>query len=271
MNRKATILYLLIVIFLAFSINLSLFSKKKGIVNRTNTNSVSCGECHSAVPDPSITLELISETGNFVVEPGNKIKITLKMTTTKGVTSGCNIAVKTMENGNQTAGTLEPFPNSGLILSKNELTHSTPKPIVNGTVTFDFYWNAPTTPGTYYLQAVALAANGNNKEDNNDVWNFAPVQQLIVQAASKVETDNPPKIFSISLAPEKDKAIVKINDYSLFIKLDNIWIVNLYGMVYKIYEKSPEGFASLVNSLPSGLYFLHYQLDGKTFTEKFLK
>jgi len=65
-------------------------------------------------------------------------------------------------------GTLGTSAGQGLTLSDGALTHSSPKAAVNGSVTFDFTWTAPSAPGSIVLSAYAVAGNANNRNTGDE-------------------------------------------------------------------------------------------------------
>lgn len=249
----------------------SLFGKKDGITGKTNSNSQSCGECHAKSPNSSVVLSVSSESGSFELNPGERVKFVLKIQSPNGITAGCNIAVKTQANGNTSVGILEAVANSGLKVSKGELTHQAPKTCSMGTSTFEFYWTAPSSPGTYYLQAVGLASNNNNKEDNADIWNFMPVQELKVKSISSVEDKqvrNQTVIFS-------NNAFYSNQLQYIAEQLENVTSTVLVfstdgRTVYSVHP-SVENLRKVLSNLPSGIYFAIYQIDGTKYFLKILK
>ncbi|MCX7909104.1 MAG: hypothetical protein N2560_06270 [Ignavibacteria bacterium] len=262
------IAWVVVVLFFAFQSETE--AKRNGIVNRTNTNSRSCGECHSANPNPNVVVKITSEKGTFQTTPNEIVKFILTVQSQSGSTAGCNIAVKTQQNGNVSAGRLEPYANSGLILSQRELTHQQPKPITNGTVSFEFLWQAPETPGTYFLQAVALASNNNNREDANDIWNFAPVQAIEVVSPSSVEDCNVDDIFTIP-NPYTSNSVVKINYNEKFNKINSITLFLLNSGRFVQISPNLDELVTTLRGLPQGIYFLSYSIEGKTFNRSFVK
>lgn len=262
--------YIVLIGILILSLTGNLEAKKKGKTGATNSNSKSCGECHAASPNSNILVTISSETGSFELEPGAKVKFTLKINSPSGVVSGCNIAVKTALNGNILAGTLEPVDGS-LYISNNELTHTQPKPLSNGITLYDFFWTAPQQPGDYYLQAVALSANGDNKKDNGDIWNFAQTQVIKVKSPNTVEFDNFAKPIAIYPNPFKSNSKIIINNIEIYQKIKNIIVLNQNGQIVSNIGNDVEVLKNVVNKLSTGVYFLQFIIDGKIFTEKIIK
>ncbi|MGB9852702.1 MAG: choice-of-anchor V domain-containing protein [Candidatus Kapaibacteriota bacterium] len=267
MKTMAIFSVILIATTLFFANNF-LYAKKNGIVGKTNSNSRSCGECHSANPSPNVLVSFNSEKGSFDVTPGEKIKIILNIQNQNGRTAGCNIAVKNQINGNVNVGTLEPAANSGCYMSKSELTHSQPKSFSNGTATFEFFWTAPNTPGTYYLQAVGLASNGNGKEDAGDIWNFAPVQAINVTTPSSVETkeendfiiNSNQNIFISSNLSFTEEQITKMTSPIIIVSAD--------GRIVNTLDPKTENINKAFANLPDGVYIITLTFEKK---RQFLK
>ncbi len=271
---KKTLLLISSFIFIAIVIlngTNQLEAKRNGKTGATNNNSKSCGDCHSANPNSNVTVTLTSEKGSFEVEPESKTKFTLTISTPSGNSAGCNIAVKTQLNGNSLAGTLEAINGSGLALSQKELTHTQPKAISSGKASFDFFWIAPKEPGDYYLQAVALAANGNNSPDNGDIWNFAQTQVIKVKSPNSVEYDNFSKPISIYPNPFNSNSNIIINNIEIYQKIENIIVLNHNGQIVSNFGNDLEVLKNAVNKLSTGVFFLQFLIDGKTFTEKIIK
>jgi hypothetical protein len=55
-----------------------------------------------------------------------------------------------------------------------------------GSIRFTFTWKAPSQEGTYYMQAIGNAVNGNGNDDANDAWNWMQPVALTVKAATSV-------------------------------------------------------------------------------------
>lgn len=271
---KKPLLILSLFVFVTLVItngNNQLQAKKNGKTGATNNNSKSCGECHASAPNSNVVVSITSETGSFEVEPESKTKFTLTIKSPSGVAAGCDIAVKSQLNGTTYAGTLEAVAGSGLGLSKNELVHTQPKSITNGQTSFDFYWIAPKTPGDYYLQAVALSANGNNKDDNGDIWNFAQTQIIKVKSPNSVELDAYSKPFVIYPNPISTNSQIIINNFNNFNKIEYISIVNNNGQIVSTINSDINALAHIINNLANGYYVIHFKLSGKDYIEKIIK
>ncbi len=269
---KKTLLYITCFVFIIIVIlngTTQLEAKRNGKTGATNNNSKSCGDCHSANPNSNVLVTLTSETGSLEVEPESKTKFTLTITTPSGNSAGCNIAVKTQLNGSTLAGTLESINGSGLAVSQKELTHTQPKSLTGGKTSFDFYWIAPKEPGNYYLQAVALAANGNNSPDAGDIWNFAPTQTIKVKSPNSIQSEFISKPFEFYPNPINSNTKLIINNLENFSKIDKIAIINNRGQAVSITDVN--NLMISLNNLSSGYYLLHFQINGAAYTEKIVK
>jgi len=76
-----------------------------------------------------------------------------------------------VNSNGQNAGTLGTVSGQQTLTMNGELTHSQPKSLNGGSVSWQFTWQAPSTPGPYTVRAVGIAVNGNGSADANDQWN----------------------------------------------------------------------------------------------------
>jgi hypothetical protein len=91
-----------------------------------------------------------------VIMPGDTVNFQATIASPSIVVGGIFVAPPDL-------GTLGAASDSGLTLSDGGLTHSSPKAATGGSVTFDFTWTAPSTPGATIIDAYGLAANGNGR------------------------------------------------------------------------------------------------------------
>ncbi len=184
--KDKKILTIIITILVIFSVISIVYAKENGISGKTSTTSSSCGACHSPSPSSSVTLSVTSATNSFTVGPNSTTTFTITIKNSTLVTSGIDIAVKTTETGETNIGILTPATGSNLKVLSNELVHQSPIALTNGQASFTFTWTAPSTSGTYYLRAVGLAANNNNRDDSGDLWNWMVPQVITVQSETSV-------------------------------------------------------------------------------------
>ncbi|GMU85136.1 MAG: hypothetical protein AMXMBFR48_03780 [Ignavibacteriales bacterium] len=172
--------YITIVLLIAAS-SFMFYASSAGVTGATRKNGDGC-TCHggqSAAVQVTIngpaTLAA-GETGDYsVVISGGPL--------TRG---GTNISVS--------AGTLAILSGEGTRLSNGEITHTSPKLPVNGSVTFNFQFTAPavTGPVTMFANGNSVNLNGNN---SGDQWNFAPDKTIDV--VTSVEDEIRPRLFEL--------------------------------------------------------------------------
>ncbi len=178
-----------LVLLLVF-IPAAVWSYSGGITGRT-AQGVGCGRCHGITPGATqITAQ--SGSGSWTVQTGQTLQITIIVAHSSRPKAGVNIAVKTTQGGNQDAGNLQPASGSGLKKVNNELTQQAPKSLSGGQVSFQFSWQAPSTPGTYYLRVAANAVNNNGQADTLDEWKvMTPVAITVVAPQQSITVLEP--------------------------------------------------------------------------------
>jgi hypothetical protein len=169
--------------------------------------------------------------------------------------AGVNIAVKTTPTGVDDAGDLAVI--SGQLMRKRygELTHSSPKQFSGGQVSYTFTWTAPLDEGTYYLQAVGNACNGDGREDEQDLWNYLQPIPIVVSAASGIgETVVPAPLLKITPNPMTGSGACVIRGVPMFARQLSVMAVN--GTQVFTMELDPDASDQPLNlpDLPSGTY-----------------
>lgn len=148
------------------------YAYSTGITGRTRKSITDGCNCHGSSPTPSVNVTI---NGPSSLSPGQKGTYSVTISGGPLVRGGTNIAAS--------SGTLSPISGSGLQSLSGELTHTSPKSPSAGTVTFQFEYTAPSTPGN-----VILYANGNsvnfNGSNNGDQWNFASDKTIMVGTTS---------------------------------------------------------------------------------------
>jgi hypothetical protein len=113
----------------------------------------SCDGCHGSgtgtPPDVSVTADPAT------LSPGASITFTLTIRSPIIKVGGAYVTTGGV-------GTLQALPGEGLAVNSQGLTHTAPKPVSNGAVTFRFGWQAPAKPGAVDVHVAVVAANGNN-------------------------------------------------------------------------------------------------------------
>jgi hypothetical protein len=106
----------------------------------------------------------------LTVTPSSTTTYTLTLQHSSRPSAGFNLAI--VNSSGQNAGSLGTVSGQLTQVMSGELTHSQPKALSGGSVSWQFTWQAPSTPGPYTVRAVGNAVNGNGNADANDQWNF---------------------------------------------------------------------------------------------------
>lgn len=141
----------------------SLWAYSGGISGQTTAGCT----CHSTSSSTATSLSL---SGPTTVNPGSTNTFTLTLQHSSRPAAGFNLAI--VNSGGQNAGSLGTVSGQLTQIMSGELTHSQPKSLSGGSVSWQFTWQAPSTPGPYTVRAVGMAVNGNGSADGNDQWNF---------------------------------------------------------------------------------------------------
>lgn len=150
-------------VLIAACAGLQVWAYSGGITGRT---TIGC-TCHGSSPSSATTLSL---SGPTAVSPGSTTTFTLTLQNSGRPAAGFNLAIVNSQGAN--AGTLGTISGQQTQVVGGELTHSSPKTINNGSASWQFTWQAPSTPGPYTVRAVGNAVNNNGQSDPNDQWNF---------------------------------------------------------------------------------------------------
>jgi hypothetical protein len=249
MKRKNITSATLIIIGISFLF----YASSTGITGTTLKNGVGC-DCHGTTPSNQV---LVSISGPDQIEAGEDATYTLTITGGTLTAGGTNIAAS--------AGTLSP--ENGLKLVGSELTHTSPRQAVSGSVSWTFKYRAPETVGVQ-----TLFANGNsvnlNGQSTGDLWNFAPSKTINVVGVTSVEdkaqiTDfylnqnypnpfNPSTKISFTL---KEAASVKLDVYSSTGEKIAELLNGEKGSGSHYIDFNGEGFAS-------GIYYYKLEANG---------
>lgn len=239
--------------------SLFFYAFSSGITGQTKKSTTDGCNCHGSSPTSSVNVSIQGPSSLIIGQNAN-----YSVTISGGplVRAGTNIAAS--------AGTLGLVTGSGLQLTSGELTHTGPKAPVSGTVTFQFEYTAPSTPGN-----VTLFANGNsvnfNGGNNGDQWNFA-VDKIIVVNTTSVDDNvivnkfkleqNYPNPFN----PETKINYQLANSNHVSIKLHDLLGREIAVLVneFKSEGKHEINFDATKYSLQSGVYY--YRLDTEGFS-----
>ncbi len=179
----------LLVMFLVIGITTATIVKadKSGKSGRTVIAGEGCGDCHGLNPSTATSLQLKGVVGlSVTMAPGETRAFTIEVAHASMLAAGVNIAVKTTATGSTDVGTLIAPGGGGLKVKVNELVHTAPKAMQNGSVQFIFSYRAPATTGTYFLRATGNAVNLDDIESAADQWNFMPTVSIVVADPTSV-------------------------------------------------------------------------------------
>ena len=178
---------LLVSLFCLLLVGGVLHAEPTGYPGRTSTSTLGCGGCHGGSASNRTTVTL--EASKMNLAPGEVGTFTVVVAHATYPGAGVGVAVRTSETGATNAGTLAVTPGTGLRVRNGEITHSSTRQISGGSVRFTFTWTAPSTPGTYYIQAIGNAVNGNGRDDGNDNWAFMQPQAITVEPSTSVDEE----------------------------------------------------------------------------------
>jgi len=164
-----------------------LHAEPTGYPGRTSTSTLGCGGCHGGSASSRTTVTL--EAPKMKLAPGEVGTFTVVVAHATYPGAGVGVAVRTSETGATNAGTLAVTPGTGLRIRNGEITHSSTRQLSGGSVRFTFTWTAPSTPGTYYIQAIGNAVNGNGRDDASDNWAFLTPQAITVEPSTSVDEE----------------------------------------------------------------------------------
>src|SRR5436309_425818 len=114
--------------------------------NPASNGGRTCTNCHNGGKIPTVSLS-----GPLSVVPGATNTYVLTISGGQSLFGALDVSA--------TAGTLAVFE-SGTKLLNGEVTHTGPKAVKAGTVSFSFKWTAPSTAGTASLYGAGLSTNG---------------------------------------------------------------------------------------------------------------
>lgn len=173
------------------------FANAGGITGRSGKQTVTCSSCHAQSGQaPTVTV-----TGPTSLTAGVRAKYTVTLTGGPGAWGGVDIG---------TDSGLLSIANSTLryYTTANELAHSDKKAFAAGSVSWDFYWLAPSTPGSnkLYVAAQSVNGDGNTSADREAITTYT----VAITAANQ-----PPTVMT---APAASPAPVVSNTTALSVR-----------------------------------------------------
>lgn len=231
------------VITLLYAITMS--ARPNGLSGRSSMSSGGCGECHgNTTPDADVTVHL-RDPVPITMRAGDRREFSIVVAHDSALVAGINIAFATSTNGFEKVGRVDATEESGLRVFNNELVHRFPHQMEDS-ADFTFGWTAPSQPGTYFIQAVAMAGNGDYRDGPLDRWAWMiPVAIIVTPATSVAER------HELSLASEEQEE---------FGDLVSITVHSLDGaVVYTEIARSNQKPFSLPDWLPNSVYAVELQ------------
>ncbi len=250
-----------------FPFSIFLYAYSSGITGVTKkSNNPGC-ICHGSNPSSDVTVTIsgpdtltLNQTANYSITiSGGPL-----------TAAGTDIAVSN--------GTLAPV-SSDLRIQNSELTHELPKAPVNGVVTFDFTYTAPSVPGEQTIYANGNSVNFNG-QFTGDQWNFAPNKIILVSVPTGVE--NELNIFAYNLEqnfPNPFNPSTKIRYGIPRNEFVSLKVYNLLGKEVATLvseEKSRGNYEvtfytnNISSNFASGIYFYVLRAGNFSATKKFI-
>ena len=165
-------------------------ARPNGYPGRFSKSTEGCGTCHgTAEPYPEVVVQLESPAKPLTIEAGKHYDFAIVVMHPVAKVAGINIAFTTEATGLDRVGTIDAQADPLLRVTENQIVHRAPHQM-NDSVVFEFGWTAPIEPGTYYLQAVSMAGNGDGSDGPDDKWNWMdPVAVTVVPSTSVLESN----------------------------------------------------------------------------------
>ncbi|MCK6613888.1 MAG: T9SS type A sorting domain-containing protein [Ignavibacteriaceae bacterium] len=248
------------VVLLISAVSFMFYASSAGVTGVTRKNGDGCN-CHGG---QSGAVQ-VSINGPASLAAGQTGDYSVVITGGPLVRGGTNIAVS--------AGTLELIAGEGTRLSNGEITHTSPKTPVSGSVTFNFKFTAPAVPGpvTMFANGNSVNLNGNN---SGDQWNFAPDKTIDV--ITSVEDEVKPVMFDLGQNypnPFNPSTVIPF-----MVKQAGDIRLALYDVTGSEIAVLAEGFREAGDysirlnsgdySLTSGVYFYKLQAEGQSAVKK---
>jgi len=140
--------------------------------------------CHNISPNDSVIVWI---EGPDSVRLNDTASYTLYLTGGPLIKGGLDVAAY--------SGILDSADTSTHILD-GEITHTNPKPFVNDTVSWKFFYIAPDSMLTDTIYSVSNSVNGDSIPSELDKWNFG--ENFVVHV-----TDNPTNLNNNTIQPEE--------------------------------------------------------------------
>lgn len=177
------------------------FANDNGKAGRTSRLGEGCGDCHGVTASAATSVTMPGLGSSIEMTPGSSREFTIVVAHNSLAVAGIGIAVRDAADGGVNVGTLVAGTNVRLKGTTGELTHAEPVPMSGGSVSFTFTWTAPPVAGTYWVQAIGNACNGDGAEDSRDLWSWMTPVQINVTTTSGVAEHGSGGAGSLVIAP----------------------------------------------------------------------
>lgn len=165
-------------------------ARPNGFPSRFSKTTEGCGGCHgNENPYPEVGVRLDTVGNPTTVEAGKRTLFTIVVSHATQKVAGINVAVATQPEGMELAGIIDAAGAMNLRVTENQIVHRSPRKLQD-TVSFTVGWTAPMEPGTYYLEAVSMAGNGDGIDGEDDRWNWLEPVAITVTPATTVNEPN---------------------------------------------------------------------------------
>jgi hypothetical protein len=253
-SKKILLSSILILGGLASFISLTSTSDASSGVMGASTSGCSChGTANAAT---TIEITGIPATG---FNAGTAYPITLNVKNATKTGAGFDLTC--------TSGTISSAPPNTMLMMGTELHHTATKDATAGVTSWSFTWTAPASGNNVTFNVAGNAVNKNNG-DSGDQWALASITFNKAIAASV--TDFESSGFTLYPNPTRNNLyfVAENNVSNIVFKA-----ISLQGSISTLQTSKEANNTYLLSlaSLPSGMYILHAEINGKTYTKVFSK
>jgi hypothetical protein len=245
-------------ILLVAALSILIYARETGVTGKTRKNGEGC-ICHNISPSAGV---IVTISGPDQVSVNEVASYTVSISGGPLVRGGTNIAVL--------RGSLN-IVSSDLQKIDEELTHVAPKPPSGNSVSFQFTYTAPSTPGTDTIYANGNSVNFNGQE-LGDQWNFAPNKGITVTSATDINEEGE-LVKEFGLRQNYPNPFNPSTTISWYMKSGDYVRLSIYDLSGKLvktlvdsYKPAGENFVTIDGTdLASGTYL--YKIETVSFSE----
>ena len=178
-------------------------SNPTGVIGATNKPGHSAGcMCHGTEESNEVQASFSTDATSF--EPGKTYRFRLTVTDPEQVAAGTNIA-KFLAGDTATSSKLYVV-NNELRRAGTQITQRMPKEYVEGTLTWEFDYIAPTDPNKTQDTLYAVVNSVDGTSTSGDRWPFAPKFPISIVPNSVSPRHDIAEAFAIGPNPARDVA-----------------------------------------------------------------